>query len=641
MVSRLKKPAYLGNVVQAVADAIYKLMKRQAIKRIFQAKADSFIQAAHRLRIRLSELETCAEADIDRKLEQVISTVSDLDATAVHLPDVLSNVTTRELVPTLQDGLIRRLGKLARYHAFSRYLYQTAKNTSLFRFAHVTSVTLNRECFVRAPCPTDFLAFSDCLDRCNQGTKATQHRLLQKLGVSLPWAEREVTAVAKKAMRESKIHAEMQILAYYELNPAAVPPRVIASNKDACYLCDMAIRLHGKFHISKSHGRLYPGWRLPALPIYADLENNLIGALETRIEDLCREILASKKPVVNYPNESTIFHISTSMSTLRSLPGSRPVSPARETVASTSREGSCQRTSERPPFPSQPHTLPTVTERPAGLPTHESSTESDGSTERDVPSKGKEQEVHIEEKALPYRAGDSGVSGADEVEEIPPPSIDKGKGKAEDSTEQLTLPRRSMTTIDEEFLAAYLGPDNGIETTEDPKEEPASSLSEIGPSLEVFVQRLTENTIPEENFEGATTNDKSKGKQKATNISSEVSEYAASSMALPSRSPIRLSRGTTVKCRLNKDGWLPEYTAGLITIIPGCVQHKSHAGLTAISELHIEWLTDDEASDITPGRADVIDVQIMDEAVDINSGSPHLVIIKHGNVMVRMSVVRL
>ena len=64
--------------------------------------------------------------------------------------------------------------------------------------------------------------------------------------------------------RSIRVHAEIQILCYYEQHPhIKFPPRVLKSSKHACFLCDLFIKTHGKFHIPKTHGKLYELWMLP------------------------------------------------------------------------------------------------------------------------------------------------------------------------------------------------------------------------------------------------------------------------------------------------------------------------------------------------------------------------------------------
>ncbi len=72
------------------------------------------------------------------------------------------------------------------------------------------------------------------------------------------------------------VHAEMQLLTFYELHPnmAATKPRVLGVSKSACYLCNMFILKHAHFFITKTHGRLYDQWNVPDLAELGLLQRN-------------------------------------------------------------------------------------------------------------------------------------------------------------------------------------------------------------------------------------------------------------------------------------------------------------------------------------------------------------------------------
>jgi hypothetical protein len=149
------------------------------------------------------------------------------------------------------------------------------------------------------------------------------NRLYQKLCKTEAAIAHQFVSEATKAYSESKIHAEIQILAHYEVYEVQRPPRVICSSKDACYLCNAFVSLHGKFHIPASHGRLYQAWRLPELQGFHDLQNQLNLYLETQILLQSKKLLESaKRAFTTYPNESTIMPFSTSLSTILSFAGS-------------------------------------------------------------------------------------------------------------------------------------------------------------------------------------------------------------------------------------------------------------------------------------------------------------------------------
>lgn len=64
------------------------------------------------------------------------------------------------------------------------------------------------------------------------------------------------------ALKPCYVHAEVQLLLYYEQYPSNKLPRVIGCSKSACFLCDMLIKRLGNYQISCSHGRLYNRWTI-------------------------------------------------------------------------------------------------------------------------------------------------------------------------------------------------------------------------------------------------------------------------------------------------------------------------------------------------------------------------------------------
>jgi hypothetical protein len=60
-----------------------------------------------------------------------------------------------------------------------------------------------------------------------------------------------------------KVHAEIKLLFFYETHPDNVRPRVICASKSACFLCDLFIRVHGKFQTPRTFGKFNERWILP------------------------------------------------------------------------------------------------------------------------------------------------------------------------------------------------------------------------------------------------------------------------------------------------------------------------------------------------------------------------------------------
>lgn len=107
-----------------------------------------------------------------------------------------------------------------------------------------------------------------------------------------------------------KIHAEIQLLFFYELYPNRPRPRVICSSKSACYLCNLFFHLHGGFHVPRTHGRLYDKWILPDwLDIPVEHHRDLaiiLTRLKATLDDKIRRALRSKKGLCHHPNESVL-----------------------------------------------------------------------------------------------------------------------------------------------------------------------------------------------------------------------------------------------------------------------------------------------------------------------------------------------
>lgn len=139
-----------------------------------------------------------------------------------------------------------------------------------------------------------------------------------------------------------KIHAEIQLLFFYELNPHLPRPRIICSSKSACYLCNLFFGIHGIFHIRRSHGRLYDKWILPDwLPIpeprraeLGVLATQLDGALKAKIQEGCDKHKHPIESVLSIPTPWTPATTLTasslsSTSTIRPQPSLTSISTVR------------------------------------------------------------------------------------------------------------------------------------------------------------------------------------------------------------------------------------------------------------------------------------------------------------------------
>ena len=175
-----------------------------------------------------------------------------------------------KLDPTTRRHLSLAFGKVGRYYTASQFLVSAArKMRKLFRRIDVEIVPL--EFF-----PTD----NDALVANN--------------------------------LSHCKIHAEIQLLLFYESHPEYPQPRVICSNKCACYLCDLFFRIHGRFHIPSTHGKLYPKWTLPdwtdIVPSTRLQElSRIVDQVNLTLRRKIADARAGRRRIVNHPNESQLF----------------------------------------------------------------------------------------------------------------------------------------------------------------------------------------------------------------------------------------------------------------------------------------------------------------------------------------------
>ncbi|KAI2794022.1 hypothetical protein POX_a00612 [Penicillium oxalicum] len=218
-----------------------------------------------------------------------LNTVPDLGQLLGLIPTgPTKEIDNKEFAPTLLDII----QKVARYQEAARILYRIAKKFPPVRNIKIEPATLPEEAFKRV----QLTAYSPNLKTAmaRLGKKQTKQQDLSRVFRLKKGDEKrdftsEFAKQAKKTLKEAKIHAEIQLIAYCELKSSPLFPRVIASSKDACFLCDQFIQCHGKMHTARTHGRLYPGWRLPMLSSFKKLEHQF----NQRLAEFARKTIAS------------------------------------------------------------------------------------------------------------------------------------------------------------------------------------------------------------------------------------------------------------------------------------------------------------------------------------------------------------
>lgn len=104
---------------------------------------------------------------------------------------------------------------------------------------------------------------------------------------------------------ERYVHAEIQLLVFYETSSLAYWPQAIESSKDGCFLCNSFLKAHGKFFMSKAHRRVFNQWTVPDRGDYSlqSLER-IRHSLSVTVQDVEKEI--QKAPKERFPLQSSI-----------------------------------------------------------------------------------------------------------------------------------------------------------------------------------------------------------------------------------------------------------------------------------------------------------------------------------------------
>jgi hypothetical protein len=135
-----------------------------------------------------------------------------------------------------------------------------------------------------------------------------------------------------------KLHAEIKLLFYHESHPAHTRPRVICTNKSACYLYDLFFRIHGQFQLPRTYGKMNGRWILPDW--LHDIPPSRIPALRNAVEQFSTALdpqirLASKNMKCQPdPIESSVDKAAWSQSILSpdmtvTVPTGRGLGPSR------------------------------------------------------------------------------------------------------------------------------------------------------------------------------------------------------------------------------------------------------------------------------------------------------------------------
>ncbi|OHE98967.1 hypothetical protein CORC01_05657 [Colletotrichum orchidophilum] len=196
----------------------------------------------------------------------------------------------REMDPGSKSSLCNMILKVARYREVSRHIYRTAKKYPIARCAKVVTVnltTFSPGAYDRISDRGRYPELATALAR-NGVSNQPDQSLRDAWNISRPSLQDATVLFEKQAkyiLQSAKVHAEVQLIYHYHLKErrSELPPRVIRSSKDACYLCNAFIEAEKTFYTSRCHGRLYPSWKLPSVGGRLDLAQRFNEQLKGRI----------------------------------------------------------------------------------------------------------------------------------------------------------------------------------------------------------------------------------------------------------------------------------------------------------------------------------------------------------------------
>ncbi len=212
--------------------------------------------------------------------------------------------------PDTRSSLPIAIGKLGRYYSTCSFLIVAARRLSIFRSIRVECVRITLPALLPLSITHAEPSLSGTLDRI---LEPQIERRTQRWVNSLVSAEAKFRRQLVGSTQKYKIHAEIQLLFYYETRPELRRPRVICSSKSACFLCDLFIKVHGKFYAARTHGVLYDKWMLPSqemIRLPGKESKEMTGVVErfnATLEERIRWTLPMHKIPRFHPNESVLI----------------------------------------------------------------------------------------------------------------------------------------------------------------------------------------------------------------------------------------------------------------------------------------------------------------------------------------------
>ncbi|KAM0235335.1 hypothetical protein ACHAP5_009730 [Fusarium lateritium] len=203
------------------------------------------------------------------------------------------------------QGWVYDLHKIARYHSAIKSMVKFAmKEPEVFKEISIREILAPSPFPFKLPYgPDDETPLFTAVHKLvGKDTPSTMEQLEKHLGTQ------DVEAELRKACRLNlTLHAEMQLVVFYEGNPHCAPRmRLIGTSKKACFLCNGYLRQHPLgLQVSACHQKIYPSWRPPPYYKVQGKYNNppfvkLGSAMEKLTKNDLKTALASPRRHMNY-----------------------------------------------------------------------------------------------------------------------------------------------------------------------------------------------------------------------------------------------------------------------------------------------------------------------------------------------------
>ncbi|KAI1272169.1 hypothetical protein F5Y07DRAFT_380740 [Xylaria sp. FL0933] len=292
---RGKKRMTIADGLQRVVDYLRK--NQSQTRKLFLERAQKVLKLADAWEKHQTYPELSALVDGVNSLRQV-----------EDYQEILGSIPNRELDASMRSHLLNMTCKVARYRESARLLCQAARQFPQVRQVKTVIVDLPDKVFSRPAISNDYHPTVHSTVSRIQGSDISLkgvRRICNLLQVPVEKADARYNDQVKDALKNSKVHAEIQLLYYCHtmLQGKSLLPRVICSSKSACWLCNAFILFHGKIHMPRSHGRLYPGWCLPNLQ--NAWSNDIATRFNQHLEKLAAQSLQTlyqRKTRTNYPD---------------------------------------------------------------------------------------------------------------------------------------------------------------------------------------------------------------------------------------------------------------------------------------------------------------------------------------------------